>query len=278
MRTPTGLIGVVHLPPLPGDPRHPAASVGEPGIEAALQFAWRDADALSQGGIDAIIVENLGSAPFAKGNRADPTPPMQVAALARACTGVRAFWDGPLGVNCLRNDARAALSIAAACELDFVRVNVHTGAYVTDQGVLEGEAADTLRLRDALGLRDRVAILADVLVKHAAPLAPIDARSATADLVFRGLADAVIVSGEATGAPVSAALLDEVMETAGAQVPVLIGSGFSAANAAELAPRCHGAIVGTSIKQHGRVEAPVEAARIQALRPLARFQSAPPRA
>lgn len=271
MRAPTGLIGVVHLPPLPGDPGHPAASVGKAGVAAALDFAWADAQALIEAGIASIIVENFGSAPFAKGTRADPTPPYQVAALARLCAKIRDAWSGALGVNCLRNDPRAALGVAAACELDFIRINVHCGAYLTDQGVIEGEAAESLRLRDALGLANSTAILADVLVKHAAPLAPIDARTATADLVKRGRADAVIVSGEATGAPVSAAFLDEVREACADEAPVLIGSGLQLANAAELSAGCHGAIVGTSLKMDGRVDQAIDAQRARELAQAVRF-------
>lgn len=273
MRAPTGLIGVVHLPPLPGDPGHPASFVEGPGVEAALEFAWRDADELARAGVDAIIVENFGSSPFAKGTREQPTPAYQVAALARACTGIRAFFEGPLGVNVLRNDARAALGIAAASGLDFVRINIHLGAFATDQGIIEGEAAETLRLRDSLGLSDKTAILADVLVKHAAPLAPLDATAATSDLIGRGRADAIIVSGEATGAPVSTTLLDEVRIAAGDRVPILIGSGLSADNAAELSPRCHGAIVGTSIKRKGSVDAPVDPARTAALQQAVTFRT-----
>lgn len=275
MRTPTGLIGVVHLPPLPGDPGHPAPFVGGPGVEAALDFAWRDAKELARGGASAIIVENFGSSPFAKGTRDQPTPPYQVAALARACTGIRAFYDGPLGVNVLRNDARAALGIAAASGLDFVRINIHLGAFATDQGIIEGEAAEILRLRDQLGLAQQTAILADVLVKHAAPLAPLDAATATSDLIGRGRADAIIVSGAATGAPVSAELLDEVREASRDRVPILIGSGLAQDNAKKLSPRCHGAIVGTSIKQDGAVEAPVDAARASALAHAVDFRSFP---
>lgn len=276
MRTPTGLIGVVHLPPLPGDPGHPAPFVEGPGVEAALEFAWRDADELARGGVSAIIVENFGSSPFAKGTRDQPSPAYQVAALARACTGIRAFYDGPLGVNVLRNDARAALGIAAASGLDFVRVNIHLGAFATDQGIIEGEAAETLRLRDQLGLAQQTAILADVLVKHAAPLAPLNAATATSDLIGRGRADAIIVSGAATGAPVSPELLDEVREASRDRVPILIGSGLAQDNAAELSPRCHGAIVGTSIKQDGGVEAPVDAARTRALAEAVAFRSFAP--
>ena len=50
-----------------------------------------------------------------------------------------------LGINVLRNDAESALAIAAVVSASCIRVNVHTGARVTDQGVIEGEAAATLR-------------------------------------------------------------------------------------------------------------------------------------
>jgi predicted TIM-barrel enzyme len=126
-----------------------------------------------------------------------------------------------------------------------------------------------------LGLSQSTAILADVLVKHAAPLAPIDARTATADLVKRGRADAVIVSGEATGAAVTAAALDEVRSACEGLAPVLIGSGLQLANASTLCPSAHGAIVGTSIKMHGRVDQAVDADRVRALRQACHFLTAP---
>ncbi len=259
MTTPTGIIGVVHLPAMPGDPRHD----GQRGFDDVVEFALSDAEALAEGGVDGIIIENFGSAPFPKGTAGQRIAPHQVALLTRVALACRARVDVAVGVNCLRNDAPAAVGIAAAAGLDFVRVNVHTGAYVTNQGLVEGEAYHTLRYRRAIGAND-VAIAADVLVKHAAPLADLDAGEATRDCVERGLADAVIVTGEATGAPVSPALLDQVRRAAGA-APVLVGSGFNPNNADDLAPLCHGAIVGTYFKQDGRVRNPVDVGRVRRL-------------
>ncbi len=237
-----------------------------------LEHARADAAALAKGGIDGIVVENFGSVPFAKGDSTSPLPPHQVAAITRAVLEIRNLFDGPVGVNCLRNDARSALGIAAATGATFIRVNVHVGAYVTDQGLIEGRAHETLRDRTLLGCED-VAILADVLVKHATPLAPITAADATADTVLRGLADGVIVTGKATGAPVDPELLREVGESS-AQAPVYIGSGLTQSAAEQLAPLCDGAIVGTAFKQGGEVRAPVDAARVrslcEAVRPLLR--------
>lgn len=254
MPVPRGLVGVIHLPPLPGDP----APAREPFLEAVR----RDARALQEGGVDALLVENLGSAPFARGTADDPAPPAHVAALALAAA--EAGRTGlPVGVNVLRNDARAALDVAAVTGAAFVRINVHTGAAVTDQGLLQGEAFHTLRRRAALGI-PHVAILADVSVKHAAPLAPRPLGEEVGDLVHRGRADAVLVTGPATGQPVDAAFLEAVRHHAG-ETPVLVASGLSPERAPQLCPHADGAIVGTWLKRDGVLTAPVDPDRVRAL-------------
>ncbi|MBW2460178.1 MAG: BtpA/SgcQ family protein [Deltaproteobacteria bacterium] len=254
---PTGLVGVVHLRALPGDPGYDGK-----GIEAVYEAALADARAIAEGGGDAIIVENFGSAPFVKGTRGDRIPAHQAAALAIVVRAAKALGL-PVGVNCLRNDAITALGIAVATSADFIRVNVHAGAYVTDQGVIEGEAAASLRYRAALGARN-VAILADVLVKHASPLVALDAATATRECLGRGGADAVIVTGAATGAPVDGALLEDVRDAAGG-APVFIGSGLTPDRADALRGLFDAAIVGTWIKEDGVLDAPVDAARVARL-------------
>lgn len=256
MLTPRGIIGVVHLRALPGDPGFGGS------LDEVIAFARADAQALAAGGCDAIIVENFGSTPFHKGTADDPMPPVQVAAMTRAALAV-AEIGRPMGINCLRNDARAALSVAAVVGAAFVRVNVHTGAYVTDQGVIEGQAAATLRLRAALGL-SQVAIAADILVKHAAPLGALTAEDATKDTLHRGRADAVIVTGAATGAAVDGQRLQRVRRAAG-DAAVWIGSGLTPDNAAELAPHVDAAIVGSYFKRDGVLAAAVDPDRVRRL-------------
>jgi hypothetical protein len=254
---PRGLIGVVHLAPMPGDPAH-----REGGFEGVRQRAEEDVAALRAGGVDAVIVENFGSAPFVRGTRGDPLPPHQVALLALVASDARRAGL-PCGVNCLRNDARAAIGIAAASGLDFVRVNVHTGAYVTDQGLIEGDAAETLRYRRALGA-DHVAICADVLVKHASPVSPLSMEQAVDDCFGRGLADAVIVTGDATGAAIDEDLLERARKAAAGR-PLLAGSGMTPDRATAIAPYVEGAIVGTWIKEQGDVRAKVDPERTRSL-------------
>ena len=252
-RRPPILIGVVHLGPLPGAPRH----AGD--LAALLARAERDASALVLGGCDALLVENFGDAPFHPG----AVPPETVASLALAVRELVARYPRiPIGVNVLRNDARAALGICAATGARFLRVNVHCGAAVTDQGLIEGRAHETLRERARLA--PHVAIFADAHVKHATPLGRESLADAVRDLVERGLADAVIVTGSATGAPPEAEHVAQAARAAG-RVPVLVGSGLSSENAPALLAHARGAIVGSALERGGRAGEPVERARVRAL-------------
>src|SRR5881392_3708175 len=152
------LIGVVHLAPLPGSPRWHGR------MADVVKRAVADAHAYERGGAHAIFIENFGDIPFTKSS----VGPETIAAMAAAGCAVRQAVALPLGFNVLRNDAHTALALCAACGGAFIGVNVHSGVMVTDQGVIEGQAFATLRLRRALC--PGVLILADVHVKHAAPL------------------------------------------------------------------------------------------------------------
>lgn len=246
------IIGMLHAPPLPGSPRWGGS------MDAVIAHVLADAEALTAAGVAGLMLENYGDVPF----HADTVPPETTAALAVLAAEVRAISALPLGINVLRNDARAALAIAAATGARFIRVNVHTGAMLTDQGWLTGRAADTLRARRALA--PEVAIFADVLVKHAVPPAGLSAAQAARDAWERGLADALIISGAATGEAADAARLREV-RAAVPDAPLLVGSGLDTENAAALLAHADGAIVGSALQHEGRAGQPVDRERTRRL-------------
>ncbi len=250
------LLGVVHLRALP-------SAVGHRSMDEVLGRALADAEAIAQGGFDGIVVENFGDAPFHKGTAQDPVPPDVPAALALAAHEIRRTTDLPVMINCLRNDGIAALGVAAAVGARWVRVNVLAGAYVTDQGLIEGEAARLFAYRKQLGCRAE--ILADFLVKHAAPLAPLPIPAAARDLAERSGAAGMVLSGSRTGEPVDVEFFDSVRAAVG-DFPIWLGSGLSVDNAPLLWPRCDGAIVGTALKRGGRVAAAVDLERVRRLR------------
>ncbi len=256
--TASPVVGMVHLPPLPGSPRYDPND----GREAVLDRARADARALADGGVDGLVVENYGDAPF----YAEDVPKHVVAEMTRVATAVAETVDCPVGINVLRNDAAAALSVAAAVGAAFVRVNVHTGARVTDQGVIEGRAAETLRLRERLDAD--VTVLADVAVKHSAALGEQDLGTAVADAIDRGRADGLVVSGPATGEVTDADDLRTVVaarDDTDPDVPVFVGSGVTADSVADLLSVADGAIVGTALKANGVTTNPVDGDRVRAL-------------
>lgn len=244
------VIGMVHLLPLPGSPRARALR----DVRAA---ALADARALAQGGVDGLIVENYGDAPFTAG----AVEPQVVAAMAVIAGEVRAAAGLPIGINVLRNDARSALAVAQASGAAFIRVNVHVGAAETDQGRIEGRAYDTLRYRAAIG--SRAAIFADVFVKHARPAGPADPASAARDTAYRGLADVLLLTGSETGAPVDLARLKALREAVPDR-PIYVASGVDAGNVRQYG-EADGFIVGSALEKGGKAGNRVEKRRVQAL-------------
>ena len=241
------VLGVIHLPALLGSPLY------DGNLKKIYKQALQEADILAQY-TDGIIIENFGDKPFFP-NR---VPAETIASMAAIGREIVRQTDVPIGINVLRNDAAAALAIATAIEAHFIRVNIHTHAVVADQGIIQGRAYETLRLRKALG--SKVLIFADVSVKHANPLTQ-------QDLSERGLADAIIVSGTRTGETTNANDLDIVRQNT--NLPILIGSGTTPENIGTLAA-ANGFIVGSYFKENGKVTNPIAAHRVEHLVKIAR--------
>lgn len=248
-KTPNPVIGVVHLLPLPTSPRWGG------NLRAVIDRAEQEAVALASGGVDGIIVENFFDAPFVK----DQVNPAIVSAMSLIVQRLMSMVTLPIGINVLRNDAHSALAIATCTQAQFIRVNVLTGVMATDQGLIEGRAHELLRYRRELGCD--VKIFADVLVKHARPLSAPNLTVAVQDTIERGLADAVILSGWATGSPPSLEDL-ELAKAAAEGTPVFIGSGANWENISTLMQAVDGVITCSSLKRHGRKDQPIDPIRV----------------
>lgn len=248
-KTPNPIIGVVHLLPLPTSPRWGGS------LKAIIDRAEQEATALAAGGVDGIIVENFFDAPFPK----DHVDPAVVSAMTVVIQKLMHMVTLPIGINVLRNDAQSAFAIAACVQAQFIRVNVWTGIMATDQGMIEGRAHELLRYRRELGCD--VKVFADVLVKHARPLGSPNLTTAVQDTIERGLADAVILSGWATGNPPSLEDL-ELASAAANGTPVFIGSGADWENIPTLMTAADGVIVSSSLKRQGKRENSIDPIRV----------------
>jgi membrane complex biogenesis BtpA family protein len=217
--------------------------------------ALAEADIFNRCGVDGLIVENFRDKPFYPGR----VPAETVASLAVVTREIGRLVSLPVGVNALRNDGEAALAAATAAGAHFIRVNVHMGAVVSEQGIIQGMSHETLRLRAAL--KSNVLIFADVGVKHAAPLADRGLAAETRDLAERGLVDAIIVSGELTGSETKAEDVDVVRVHT--SLPLLIGSGASPENIHKVFGKVEGFIVGSYFKKEGKGNNFVEEERVR---------------
>lgn len=248
-KTPNPIIGVVHLLPLPTSPCWGG------NLKAVIDRAEQEATALASGGVDGIIIENFFDAPFTK----DQVDPAVVSAMTLVVNRLMNMVTLPIGINVLRNDARSAMAIATCTHAQFIRVNVLTGVMATDQGLIEGRAHELLRYRRELG--SDVKIFADVLVKHARPLSSPNLTVAVQDTIERGLADAIILSGWATGSPPTHEDL-ELASAAANGTSVFIGSGANWENIHTLMQAADGVIASSSLKRHGRRDQPIDPIRV----------------
>lgn len=245
---------MLHLRALPGSP------LSDGNVDAIRDGMLRDAEALIEGGIHGLMMENFFDTPFYP----DRVPAHVVSHMTALASEVRKrFSTVPLGINVLRNDGRSALAVAHASGASFIRVNVLCGARVADQGILHGIAHDLLRERTMLGASD-VKIFADVDVKHSAPLAAREIEDEVDDTIKRGLADALIVSGAGTGKSTDPKQAARVKRRAGA-TPVFVGSGVTAETIGRYLKDADGFIIGTAFKQGGAAANPVDTRRVRAL-------------
>jgi membrane complex biogenesis BtpA family protein len=253
----TALIGVVHLPALPGAP---LSHGHDPSgcLQHAGEIAIKEAELFKKAGFEGIILENFGDIPFYK----DRVPSETVASMAVIAAAVRQYTDLKLGINILRNDSLSALSVAAVTGCDFIRVNVLSGVAATDQGLIEGRAADLIRERTRF--HANVAILADVHVKHSKSLSTDDIEIALEDTIKRALADGVIFTGATTGRMME---IDEIQRLSKAAhslgTPCYVGSGLTAESAIELKGAIDGMIVSSALRKGGQAGAPLDEKRMK---------------
>lgn len=235
------VIGVIHLLPLPGSSAYDGQS-----MEALTAFALAEAERYRAGGVDGLIVENHGDIPFAKQNRLGPETAACMAVVANA---VRRAAGLPIGINVLANAAQVALAVAKASGGRFIRVNQWANAYVANEGIIEGPAAEATRYRAWLHAPD-VRVFADVHVKHGAHAITADRSLAelARDVEFFD-ADAAIVTGQRTGDSASMEELRAI--AAGTALPILVGSGVTPDNVGDVFAIADGVIVASALKRDG---------------------------
>jgi membrane complex biogenesis BtpA family protein len=240
------IIGMVHMLALPGAPGF------EGDLDEVITRAVADAVTLSEGGVDALLVENFHDYPFYPAT----VEPETVASAAVVAREVSRATSLPLGVNILRNSWKASLGIAAAVGAQFIRLNILTDAAVTDQGIINSEAHLVARYKRHIGA-DHILTLADLLTKHAEPIVDRPVPVIAADMLKRGGADAIILAGDDSSMPPSKDRLQQIKQAI-PDAPVILGSGMTVAQAASYAEVADGAVFGYGSKLGADMDLPVD--------------------
>lgn len=242
------IVGMIHLPPLPGAPLYDGT-----GLSSIVDYAVAEAAKLQAGKVSAIEIENYLDASYFPGT----VGPELVAAMSIIANEVRKTVSLPVGI-CILADPIASIAVAHSVGAQFIRATFFTEASVDVSGLVLGRPHEILRYRKFLD--PSVKIFADVHIKHSAPLAPRPIEQSAYDAAYF-LADAIIISGKHTGFPTSVADVRAVKQAV-SDVPILIGSGLRPDSIDELLSIADGAIVGSTFKIDGKAENCVDPKRV----------------
>lgn len=249
---PKPIVGMCHLPALPGDPGYDA----EGGMDKVLAHGRREIAALQEGGIDGILISNEFSLPYLTS-----TEPITAIAMARVIGELRSEIHVPFGVNVLW-DGVASIDLAVSTGASFVR-EVYTGVYASDFGMWNTDVGRAARHRARVGASG-VRLLYNIVPEAAEYLGGRDLAQMTRSTVFNGVPDGLCVSGLTAGAATDTSTLKVVKEHAG-DVPVFVNTGVRPDTIAESLQYADGAIVGTWFKRDGVFANDVEPARVAEL-------------
>jgi membrane complex biogenesis BtpA family protein len=171
-----------------------------------------------------------------------------------------------VGVQVLSGGNHEAIAIAQAVggAGSFIRCENFVFGHVADEGILErAEAGPLLRYRRDIGAVG-VKVFCDLKKKHAshAITADVSLAEAAEAAEFFG-ADGVIVTGTATGKPVSMRDVEEVRRAT--RLPLLIGSGVTPETVQPLLEHADGLIVGSYLKKGGHWANAIDPARCRAI-------------
>lgn len=225
--------------PLPDSPKFSG------NIDAIIGLAEWEANSLNKAGIDGLIIENYNDEPFTLNEPSSE----QLALMASITTIVRRQITIPIGVNVHFNAWRAEIALAYACQAQFVRIEVFIDTVVTTAGIVQPCSAEVTRYRKEIGASS-VALWVDLHPKFSRNLIS-TSLSESARMAKDSMADAVIVTGQATGITTPLKDVQTVKEVI--DLPVLVGSGATVKNIQSILETAAGVIVGSAFKEDGNV-------------------------
>lgn len=249
---PLPIIAVMHLPPLMGYPEHP-------GMLQVLANALMQLERIEAAGMDGVLVENEYDLP----HRFEPGPEC-VAPFAIVCHEVARHAHIPVGGEILSHHPQGSLAAVKAVGGRFIRTDFFVDRVRADGRVVDVDPAEILAYRSFINAGD-VAVWTDIQVKYTEMIEPKPIARSAAEAEAAG-SDGIVVTGRASGDPPT--LADLRAAKSGTSLPVIIGSGLDATNAADLLGIADAALVGTSLKTGPLIDGARANALMEAVRRL----------
>ena len=235
------IIAMLHLDPLPGDPRYRYGDC----METVAAHAREDLRALQEGGVDGVLFSNEFSLPYQR-HMSFVTP----AAMARVIGELKSELAVPYGVDCL-SDGAATLELAAAVDAKFVR-GTFCGVYVGDGGLYDNDFSALLRRKAALHL-DELKMLYFINPESDRNLDTRPLADIASSTIFKAHPDGLCISASAAGQDVDEELMAAVKKK-NPEVVVLCNTGCRPDTIAHKLSVSDAAVVGTTFKENGKLE------------------------
>lgn len=235
------IIAMLHLDPLPGDPRYRYGDC----METVAAHAREDLLALQEGGVDGVLFSNEFSLPYQR-HMSFVTP----AAMARVIGELKSELAVPYGVDCI-SDGAATLELAAAVDAKFVR-GTFCGVYVGDGGLYDNDFSALLRRKAALHL-DELKMLYFINPESDRNLDTRPLADIASSTIFKAHPDGLCISASAAGQDVDEELMAAVKKK-NPEVVVLCNTGCRPDTIAHKLSVSDAAVVGTTFKEDGKLE------------------------
>lgn len=231
------VIGMIHVRALPGTPNSKYT------VQQLVDISCKEAEIYKKHDLDGILIENMHDIPYVLPNNSGPEV---ISVMTRICSEIKRFVSViPCGVQILAGNNSAALAVALAADLQFIRAEGFVYGHLADEGLIQGCAGTLLRQRKIIDANN-ILIFTDVKKKHCShaitsDLTTIDVAKAAEFF----LSDGIILTGNTTGDPPSPDLASDVSNFI--NIPLILGSGITIDNINLYNSRC-GMIVGSHFK------------------------------
>ncbi len=235
------IIAMLHLDPLPGDPRYKFNS----NMKTVVKHAKEDLRALQNGGVDGVLISNEFSLPYER-RMSYVTP----SAISRVVGELKESLKIPFGIDCI-SDALATIETAAAVEADFVR-GTFSGVYVGDGGLYNNDFSKLLRRKAALHL-DNLKMLYFINPESDKNLDIRSVEEIATSTIFKSHPDGLCISAKAAGKDVSDELIKSV-KLANPNAFIICNTGCNLDTIEKKLQVSDAAIVGTYFKIDGNFE------------------------